>query len=230
MKGVPPKELAATVDGLLKRLGIDEKDRDKEAKTYSGGMKRKLSLAIAFIGRSDVLFLDEPSAGVDASAKRLLWQAIKMRASKKTVIITTHSMEEAEATCDRIAIQVTGQLRCIGSTLHLKSKYGSGYQLEVRLLKQGVQAQPNQGVRRDVLTAFLASALSPDVQLLEAHEDCFLYQLPSFSRGGLGLGKVFTKLQEAKQEQGIEDYCLSQPSLEQVFLRFAREQQQQAEP
>ena len=140
MKGVPPSEVDAVADGLLQRLGIEKQDRDKIAKTYSGGMKRKLSLAIAFIGRSDVLFLDEPSAGVDASAKRLLWQAIKMRAAEKTVVITTHSMEEAEATCDRIAIQVSGQLRCLGSALHLKSKYGSGYQLEVRLAKRGAEA------------------------------------------------------------------------------------------
>merc|ERR1719502_1932637 len=94
-------------------------------------MKRKLSVGFALIGQSPVLFLDEPSAAVDAGAKRHLWKVIKRRAEGQTVIITTHSMEEAEALCDRLAIQVQGQLRCLGTPIHIKGKYGSGYQLEV---------------------------------------------------------------------------------------------------
>merc|ERR1712150_67613 len=97
----------------------------------SGGMKRKLSVAIALIGDSSILFLDEPSAAVDAGAKRHLWKVIKLRAPSQTVVITTHSMEEAEALSDRIAIQVKGQLRCLGTPLHIKSRYGSGYHLEL---------------------------------------------------------------------------------------------------
>jgi ABC-type multidrug transport system ATPase subunit len=222
MKGVPIDAIDETVDGLLQRLGIEAADRTKPVQTYSGGMKRKLSLAISFIGRSDVLFLDEPSAAVDASAKRLLWQAIKLRSAKRTVILTTHSMEEAEACCDRIAIQVTGQLRCLGTALHLKGKYGTGYQLEVRLLKKS-KGQSNKD-RSDMLMKFMTTKLSPSVELLEAHEDCFLYQLPAFQTSGLSLGQIFTKLQVAKTELNIEDYSLAQPSLEQVFLRFAKEQ------
>jgi len=222
MKGVPSDAIDATVDALLQRLGIEAADRTKLVQTYSGGMKRKLSLAISFIGRSDVLFLDEPSAAVDASAKRLLWQAIKFRSAKRTVILTTHSMEEAEACCDRIAIQVKGELRCLGTALHLKSKYGSGYQLEVRLLKRAKTISNTE--RGDMLMNFLTTKLAPDVQLLEAHEDCFLYQLPTFQSSGLSLGQIFTKVQAAKVDLGIEDYSLAQPSLEQVFLRFAREQ------
>merc|ERR1719230_1786056 len=98
---------------------------------YSGGMKRKLSVGIALIGHSHMLFLDEPSAAVDAGAKRHLWKVIKMRASNQTVVLTTHSMEEAEALCSRLAIQVKGQLRCLGTAMHLRNKYGSGYQLEL---------------------------------------------------------------------------------------------------
>jgi len=123
MKGIGNDKLDGVVDSLFQRLGFEDADRDKRTGTYSGGMKRKLSLAIAIIGPSDVLFLDEPSAAVDAGAKRLLWQAIKMRAKSKTVIITTHSMEEGEAVCDRIGIQVLGSLRCLGTPIHLKQKY-----------------------------------------------------------------------------------------------------------
>merc|ERR1711971_136407 len=112
-------------------MGLSVEDGQKKAGEYSGGMKRKLSVGIALIGHSKVLFLDERSAAVDAGAKRHLWKVIKKRAPDQTVVLTTHSMEEAEALCDRIAIQVKGQLRCLGTPSHIKTLYGSGYQLEL---------------------------------------------------------------------------------------------------
>merc|ERR1712139_338568 len=135
--------------------------------TYSGGMKRKLSLGIALIGPSSVLFLDEPSAAVDAGAKRLLWQAIKMRAKSKSVIITTYSMEEAEAVCDRIGIQVLGSIRCLGTPIHLKLRYGSGYQMEIRL-KSNPEGLKVLGSIEEV-THFVKSSLTQEASLLEAH-------------------------------------------------------------
>merc|ERR1711959_325274 len=128
-------------------------DADKAAKLYSGGMKRKLSLGIALIGHSPMLFLDEPSAAMDAGAKRHLWQVIKRRAPNQTVVLTTHSMEEAEALCDRIAIQVKGQLRCLGTPGQIKKKYGSGYQLEIF---------SNNGNVTE-MTGFLQTKLSPQI-------------------------------------------------------------------
>eukprot|EP00929_Paragymnodinium_shiwhaense_P064280 TRINITY_DN32188_c0_g1_i1.p1 TRINITY_DN32188_c0_g1~~TRINITY_DN32188_c0_g1_i1.p1 ORF type:complete len:1389 (+),score=233.65 TRINITY_DN32188_c0_g1_i1:111-4277(+) len=224
MKGIADDKLDAEIDTLFQRLGFEPADRDKATGTYSGGMKRKLSLAIALIGPSKVLFLDEPSAAVDAGAKRLLWQAIKMRAKTKSVIITTHSMEEAEAVCDRIGIQVLGSLRCLGTPIHLKSKYGSGYQMEIRLKSTTAAEEKITFTSTDQVTSFVKSALSSEAQLLEAHDKCYLYQLPRFKVGGLSLGQVFKGLQEASEKYAIEEYSLVQPSLEQVFLRFAREQ------
>jgi len=224
MKGVAGDKLDGVVDGLFQRLGFEAKDADKPTGTYSGGMKRKLSLALALIGPSNVLFLDEPSAAVDAGAKRLLWQAIKMRAKSKSVIITTHSMEEAEAVCDRVGIQVLGSLRCLGTPIHLKLKYGSGYQMEIRFKKDSGDGKTYLGSEAEV-TSFVKGALSPEAQLLEAHDACYLYQLPRFQPGGLSLGRVFKGLQEASETYAIEEYSLVQPSLEQVFLRFAKEQQ-----
>merc|ERR1712070_650846 len=116
---------------LLKALGFSDFDADKATQGYSGGMKRKLSLAIALIGSPPTLLLDEPSAAVDAAAKRHLWRVVKQRAQGQTVILTTHSMEEAEALSDRLAIQVQGKLRCIGTPDHIKQTHGSGYQLEI---------------------------------------------------------------------------------------------------
>jgi len=221
VKGVPEADLGAKVSALLFRLGFEVADSDKAAGQYSGGMKRKLSVGISLIGQSPLLFLDEPSAAVDAGAKRHLWKVIKRRAPTQTVVLTTHSMEEAEALCDRIAIQVKGQLRCLGTPSHIKKKYGSGYQLDIFCSAQG------QGVTAHEMTTFLQTKLSPEITLLENHAGHYLYQLPSMGRGSsLSLGKVFSEMQDNMQAMRINEYSLAQPSLEQVFIRFAREQDQ----
>merc|ERR1712139_99528 len=116
---------------LLMAMGFSDFDANKPTEGYSGGMKRKLSLSIALIGTPPTLLLDEPSAAVDAAAKRHLWRVVKQRSRDQTVILTTHSMEEAEALSDRLAIQVQGRLRCIGTPDHIKRTHGSGYQLEI---------------------------------------------------------------------------------------------------
>mmetsp|Transcript_29626 Transcript_29626/g.98150 ORF Transcript_29626/g.98150 Transcript_29626/m.98150 type:complete len:1380 (-) Transcript_29626:112-4251(-) len=222
VKGVPERALAQTVDTLLRRLGLDGADGAKQASKYSGGMKRKLSLGIALIGHSPVLFLDEPSAAVDAGAKRHLWKVIKRRGPDQTVVLTTHSMEEAEALCDRLAIQVKGQLRCLGTPNHIKRKYGSGYQLELFCNEApgNLEAGPAAAVIQ-----FVRDTLSARAELLEFHAGRYLFQLPPLG-SELSLGKVFTELHRHKDTVGIVDYSVMQPSLEQVFLRFAREQEE----
>lgn len=227
IKGVPEARLTGTVDTLLYRLGLDGPHADKETSQYSGGMKRKLSVAIALIGRSPLLFLDEPSAAVDAGAKRHLWQVIKMRSATQTVVLTTHSMEEAEALCNRIAIQVKGKLRCLGTPSHIKKKYGSGYQLEL-FLKPGTMSSSSSDLMSQVsrVQAFVRTKLSSDAQLLEQHAGRCLFQLPPMAQNSLlTLGKIFSELQANLEVEGIADFSLTQPSLEQVFIRFAREQQ-----
>jgi len=87
----------------------------KVAGSYSGGNKRKLQVAIALIGNPPVVFLDEPSAGMDPEARRFMWTIIDTLKRFSTIILTTHSMEEAEGLCTKIAIQVEGGLKCIGA-------------------------------------------------------------------------------------------------------------------
>jgi len=231
VKGVPEQRLETTVKTLLQRLGLLA-DAKKKAGLYSGGMKRKLSVAIALIGYSPLLFLDEPSAAVDAGAKRHLWKVIKRRRADQTVVLTTHSMEEAEALCDRLAIQVQGQLRCLGTSSHIKRKYGSGCQLE--LFCNEVSTSTSQArlsmaapTASPVVLDFVLEFISPRAELIEYHSGRYLFQLPprnSEDGAATKLGTVFTKLQEKKEQVGIVDYSVTQPSLEQVFLRFAREQ------
>jgi ABC-type multidrug transport system ATPase subunit len=135
LKGIPEAELPALVQTLIERLDL-QNHAHKLAHTLSGGNKRKLSVAIALIGSPQLVFLDEPSTGVDPGARRFMWSVISQLSTLSkscSVVLTTHVMEEAEALCGRIGIMVGGRLRCLGSGQHLKSRFGQGYQLELRL-------------------------------------------------------------------------------------------------
>ena len=100
-------------------------DRQKDrAKALSGGMQRRLSIAMALISEPKILFLDEPTVGLDVRARRELWHCINALKGKLTIVLTTHYMEEAEALCDRIAILHEGKLRAIGTLDELKAETG----------------------------------------------------------------------------------------------------------
>lgn len=105
-------------------------------KKYSGGNKRKLSVAIALIGRPPIIFLDEPSSGMDPQTRRFMWKVISdvsIRHKFSTIVLTTHRMDEAEALAQKVAIMVNGYIKAIGSLQKLKDKYGKGYELDIKL-------------------------------------------------------------------------------------------------
>lgn len=140
IKGVPSDSVGAAAADKLAQVGLSDKDADRLSSKYSGGMKRRLSLACATIGQPQLVFLDECSTGVDPVARREIWQLVSDLVSaevsggeKTSVILTTHSMDECEALCPRIGIMANGKLRCLGSAQHLKTKFGKGYQLELKV-------------------------------------------------------------------------------------------------
>lgn len=108
---------------------IDQKQQ--QARTLSGGQKRKLSVAISMIGNSKIVMLDEPTSGMDTTARRRLWDMLKKNKGDKIVILTTHYMDEADILGDRIAIMSEGAVQCTGSSLFLKKRYGVGYNLVI---------------------------------------------------------------------------------------------------
>lgn len=143
IKGVRKDSIEEAVRSKLDEVGLNEYDSDRLSSEYSGGMKRKLSVACATIGNPQIVFLDEPSTGMDPVSRRNLWNVISnmvtghtgLNPSKKTsVILTTHSMEECEALCPRIGIMAGGKLKCLGSAQNLKSRYGTGYQIELKVM------------------------------------------------------------------------------------------------
>lgn len=109
-------------------MGLDT-DRSKEADTLSGGNRRKLSVAIALCGNSRLVMLDEPTAGMDLSARRSLWDMLKNYRNDRIIILTTHYMDEADVLGDRIGIMASGKIRCLGTSMFLKNRFGAGYKL-----------------------------------------------------------------------------------------------------
>jgi len=113
LKGVSPAEEGAAVASALEMVSL-EQFRTRTSKGLSGGEKRRLSIAISLIGHGKVVFLDEPTTGLDPEVRRLIWDIINRAKQGRTIILTTHSMEEAEVLCQRIGIMSKGLLRCLG--------------------------------------------------------------------------------------------------------------------
>jgi len=111
-------------DDMLERLGLTEVASSR-AKILSGGWQRRLSIAMALISEPKILFLDEPTLGLDVLARRELWQVIRALKQRSTVILTTHYLEEAEALADRVGIMAGGKLRAVGTPTELKALAGT---------------------------------------------------------------------------------------------------------
>jgi len=120
IKMVQTQDLEEYKRSKLTEVGLQEVG-DKLVKTFSGGMKRRLSIAIASVGDPQVIFLDEPTSGMDPKSRRQVWSLIQNMKADKAIVLTTHSMEEADVLSDRIAVIVDGSLRCIGPSLFLKN-------------------------------------------------------------------------------------------------------------
>lgn len=212
LRGIPEKYVQKVASWGIQKLGLTSY-ANCCAGTYSGGNKRKLSTALALIGNPSVIFLDEPTTGMDPKARRFLWNCIiDLVKEGHSVILTSHSMEECEALCTRLAIMVNGQFRCLGSIQHLKNKYGAGYTLTLRV---GGELSNMRDVATYIEKTFGSMAI-----LQEQHLNQMEYQLAS----NLPLSHVFKELKNATRLLEIEDYSISQTTLDQVFISFAKMQ------
>uniref|UniRef100_A0A8C6JQZ8 P-type phospholipid transporter n=1 Tax=Melopsittacus undulatus TaxID=13146 RepID=A0A8C6JQZ8_MELUD len=212
LRGVPEKEVCKVGEWAIRKLGL-VKYGEKYAGNYSGGNRRKLSTAIALIGGPPVVFLDEPTTGMDPKARRFLWNcALSVIKEGRSVVLTSHSMEECEALCTRMAIMVNGRFRCLGSVQHLKNRFGDGYTIVVRIAGANPDLKP--------VEEFFGHAF-PGSVLKEKHRNMLQYQLPSSPSS---LARIFSILSQNKKRLHIEDYSVSQTTLDQVFVNFAKDQ------
>mmetsp|Transcript_26720 Transcript_26720/g.4758 ORF Transcript_26720/g.4758 Transcript_26720/m.4758 type:complete len:141 (-) Transcript_26720:24-446(-) len=122
------EEIEAAINDKIREVDLEEK-KNTRAKNLSGGQRRKLSLSIALIGGSSIVMLDEPTSGMDLTARRRMWDMLRKEKNNRIIILTTHYMEEADILADRIAIMAEGKVRCLGSSLFLKNRYGVGYNI-----------------------------------------------------------------------------------------------------
>ena len=135
IKGIKEESISLLVNGMIKEMSLDE-FTNKIAGRLSGGNKRKLAVAISMLCNPPIILLDEPSTGMDPEARRFMWSVIhKMstKGRKSSVIMTTHSMDEAETLCKRMGIMVNGEFVCLGKANQIKDKYGFGYEADVRI-------------------------------------------------------------------------------------------------
>jgi ABC-type multidrug transport system ATPase subunit len=197
------------IDQVLKDFELTE-HLNKYVSSLSGGAKRKLSVALAFIGKNEVVLLDEPSASMDATMKRSLWNEITKLREGRVIILTTHNMEEADALCSTIGILVNGNMQCLGSTQFLKNKFGGGYNFQISV-------EPNNFER--VVEWVNNTFPGVKVEMLFGHRISF--EVPVHERQ---LSDLFELIETHKSELQIIDYTISQTTLEQVFLNFAKDQ------
>ena len=193
----------AYVDQLLKDLSLFDKI-DEEVRTLSGGMKRRVLIAKALAHEPRVLFLDEPTAGVDVELRKDMWQIVRrLRESGVTIILTTHYIEEAEAIADRVGVINNGELLVVEDKLALMRKLGKKC-LTIEL-KQPVSALP------DILSGYDLS-LSPD-----GRELTYTYDIQSDRTG------ITVLLQDLKSAGlSMKDLNTSQSTLEDIFVDLVR--------
>ena len=212
LRGIAEPQVAGIVAKLMQDLNF-EVHADKPSDTYSGGNKRKLSTAIALIGDPQVVFLDEPTTGMDPGTRRYLWNTLMAAVkSGRSIVLTSHSMEECEALCTRLAIMVDGRFQCIGTAQHLKNKFSEGYQINLVSGRNVPDKEANvQGLKKFTAECF------PDAVLLEAHDLMLSYQVPAAYRWS----ELFEYVEQATNIFDLDSHTISQSSLEQIFLQMA---------
>ncbi|KAM4561502.1 glucosylceramide transporter ABCA12 [Fundulus diaphanus] len=209
IRGISKREIAGVVNYLLKRLELNY-HRNIITDGYSCGTRRKLSTALALIGHPQILLLDEPSSGMDPRTKRHLWKIISEEVKGKcAVVLTSHSMEECEALCSRLAIMVKGQFRCLGSLQHIKNRFGSGFTVKMYLAEPSCDAE--------AITAFMQRRF-PSTYLKDQHSAMVEYHIPNAPGG---VADIFSQLESNKHGLQIKHFSVSQTTLDEVFINFA---------
>lgn len=211
IKGIYGQRLRSSIESVIAEVGLTEK-RNALSSALSGGMKRKLSLAIALIGDPKFLLLDEPTSGMDPYSRRSTWELLQKSKAGRVVLLTTHFMEEADTLADRIAIMSEGTLRCSGSSLFLKSQFGVGYLLSVSKARADALVGPIEAVVRGVV---------PEARVTSSIAGEVIFQMP-LNNVPL-FAQLFCELKATASSLGIGSYGISLTTLEQVFITLAKE-------
>uniref|UniRef100_A0A0D3A900 ABC transporter domain-containing protein n=1 Tax=Brassica oleracea var. oleracea TaxID=109376 RepID=A0A0D3A900_BRAOL len=236
VKGLPPASINPMVKKSLAEVKLTEAGKIR-AGSYSGGMKRRLSVAVSHIGDPKLVFLDEPlnflflihgtqTTGMDPITRRHVWDIIQETKEGRAIILTTHSMEEADILSDRIGILAKGRLRCIGTSIRLKSRFGTGFVTNISFAESNNQENNNNDHNGEAgaedsdepVKKFFKDHLN--VKPVEENKAFMTFVIPHEKENLLA--KFYDELQDKETEIGISDIQLGLATLEEVFLNIAR--------
>ncbi|KAF8936514.1 hypothetical protein EDD21DRAFT_445427 [Dissophora ornata] len=173
LKNVPKHDIPRLTEERLKAVRLWNV-KDRLSHTYSGGMKRRLSMVISTLGDPKIIFLDEPTTGMDPTNRRHVWSFIEKFKQGRIIILTTHSMEEADILGDRICVMAHGRLRAIGNSVHLKNKFGAGYRISL----------VTDPANTELVKSLIESKV-PGCILKDDSAGALLYQFPPTSMGSI---------------------------------------------
>nr|GMC74269.1 ABC transporter A family member 7-like [Ipomoea batatas] len=208
LKNLKGEDLTRAVEESLKSVNLYNGGvADKQAGHYSGGMKRRLSVAISLIGDPKVVYMDEPSTGLDPASRNNLWNVVKRAKQDRAIILTTHSMEEAEHLCDRLGIFVDGSLQCIGNPKELKGRYGGSYVFTMTTSSD-----------HDAEVESMVQNLSPNSHRIYQISGTQKFELPKHE---VNIADVFRAVEIAKKRFTVHAWGLADTTLEDVFIKVA---------
>ncbi|KAJ1615698.1 P-loop containing nucleoside triphosphate hydrolase protein, partial [Pavlovales sp. CCMP2436] len=211
-------------ESLLAKVGLAGK-LHAQALALSGGMKRKLCVAIALLGESSAVLLDEPTSGMDPHSRRATWELLQAAKAERALVLTTHYMDEADLLADRTAILADGRLQADGSSLFLKAKFGLGYTLTVQLaLGESAAAVAGSGggggaVEREAVLQLLRTHVPGVLPLSHAGNEA-AYRLPLGASGAFAA--LLRELDSQAAKLSVGSYGMSMTSMDEVFLALAR--------
>jgi ABC-2 type transport system ATP-binding protein len=207
-----PKELREKrISEVLELVGLTNR-KDDQVKKYSGGMRRRLEIARGLLHKPAVIFLDEPTLGLDPSSREVMWKYINrlVKDEKITLILTTHYMEEADFLCDRIGIIDKGMIIALDSPTQLKEQLG-GELIEMKLA--------NKHVNKENIDSLLKQCSFVRKVDLDEKKGTLLIYVDDASHN---LPAILKILDKTKNNMEVESVELRSPTLNDVFLKFAK--------
>lgn len=207
------KDVDHNVSTVIAVCGLEEWT-NQLAQKLSGGTKRKLSLAVALVGNPRVLILDEPSSALDANAKRTLWRCLQTIAKRRAVLLTTHSMEEADALADRIGI-VSSRMLALSGREDLKRRAGDAYHIHI-VSRSAPRTTPQelQSMKEWISTMFPLASISRETQGGQVR-----FEVPV---EGNNVASLIRTLESAKERLGVEYYSVGKATLDEVFEKIVQ--------
>ncbi|GBP62414.1 ATP-binding cassette sub-family A member 3 [Eumeta japonica] len=207
LKGLSYRKAKKESRNLLELLKLQEK-ASKKGEQLSGGMKRRLQLACALAGGAPLLVLDEPTAGLDVETRRELWDTLLSLRGARTVLMTTHMMEEADALADRVAALHAGQLCANATPMFLKKAVGTGYRLSLTVTEGADEVTVANAIR----------SIVPEAELRERTPTSLTYGLPA--ECSASFPGLFDMLEKNKSRLGISTIGVGSPFRLKLELRL----------